>query len=147
VDVRTYLPDDLLVKVDITSMANSLEVRAPFLDHPLMEMAASLPPSLKIQVLQKKYLLKRAMADLLPVEILNRPKQGFIVPIDHWFRHDLQEMAYDTLLDPRSLGRGYFRPEVVRRLLDEHVRGVQNFHRQLWNLLMLELWHRCFIDR
>jgi asparagine synthase (glutamine-hydrolysing) len=147
VDVRTYLPDDLLVKVDITSMANSLEVRAPFLDHPLMEMAASLPPSLKIQGLEKKYLLKRAMADLLPVEILNRPKQGFIVPIDHWFRHDLQEMAYDTLLDPRSLGRGYFRPEVVRRLLDEHVRGVQNFHRQLWNLLMLELWHRCFIDR
>jgi asparagine synthase (glutamine-hydrolysing) len=110
-------------------------------------MAASLPPSLKIQGLEKKYLLKRAMADLLPVEILNRPKQGFIVPIDHWFRHDLQEMAYDTLLDPRSLGRGYFRPEVVRRLLDEHVRGVQNFHRQLWNLLMLELWHRCFIDR
>jgi asparagine synthase (glutamine-hydrolysing) len=147
VDVRTYLPDDLLVKVDITSMANSLEVRAPLLDHPLMEMAASLPPSLKIQGLEKKYLLKRAMADLLPVEILNRPKQGFIVPIDHWFRHDLQEMAYDTLLDPRSLGRGYFRPEVVRRLLDEHVRGVQNFHRQLWNLLMLELWHRCFIDR
>ena len=147
VDVRTYLPDDLLVKVDITSMANSLEVRAPFLDHPLMEMAASLPPSLKIQGLEKKYLLKRAMAELLPVEILNRPKQGFIVPIDHWFRHDLQEMAYDTLLDPRSLGRGYFRPEVVRRLLDEHVRGVQNFHRQLWNLLMLELWHRCFIDR
>ena len=147
VDVRTYLSDDLLVKVDITSMANSLEVRAPFLDHPLMEMAASLPPSLKIQGLEKKYLLKRAMAELLPVEILNRPKQGFIVPIDHWFRHDLQEMAYDTLLDPRSLGRGYFRPEVVRRLLDEHVRGVQNFHRQLWNLLMLELWHRCFIDR
>jgi len=147
VDVRTYLPDDLLVKVDITSMANSLEVRAPLLDHPLMEMAASLPPSLKIQGLEKKYLLKRAMADLLPVEILNRPKQGFIVPIDHWFRHDLAEMAYDTLLDPRSLGRGYFRPEVVRRLLDEHVRGVQNFHRQLWNLLMLELWHRCFIDR
>ena len=147
VDVRTYLPDDLLAKVDITSMANSLEVRAPLLDHPLMEMAASLPPSLKIQGLEKKYLLKRAMADLLPVEILNRPKQGFIVPIDHWFRHDLQEMAYDTLLDPRSLGRGYFRPGVVRRLLDEHVRGVQNFHRQLWNLLMLELWHRCFIDR
>jgi asparagine synthase (glutamine-hydrolysing) len=147
VDVRTYLPDDLLVKVDITSMANSLEVRAPLLDHPLMEMAASLPPSLKIQGLEKKYLLKRAMADLLPVEILNRPKQGFNVPIDHWFRHDLKEMAYDTLLDPRSLGRGYFRPEAVKRLLDEHVGGVQNFHRQLWNLLMLELWHRCFIDR
>ncbi len=146
VDVRTYLPDDLLVKVDITSMANSLEVRAPLLDHPLMEFAASLPPSFKIQGREKKYLLKRAMTDLLPTEILNRPKQGFNVPIDHWFRHDLREMAYDTLLDSRSLDRGYFRPEAVKRLLDEHVRGVQNFHRQLWNLLMLELWHRCFID-
>lgn len=147
VDVNTYLPDDLLAKVDITSMANSLEVRAPLLDHPLMEFAATLPPSLKIQGLDKKYLLKRAMADLLPAEILNRPKQGFIVPIDRWFRHDLQEMAYDTLLDSRSLGRGYFRPGAVKRLLDEHVGGVQNRHRQLWSLLMLELWHRCFIDQ
>lgn len=147
VDVNTYLPDDLLVKADITSMANSLEVRAPLLDHPLMEFAASLPPSLKIRGLEKKYLLKRAMADLLPPEILNRSKQGFIVPIDRWFRHDLQEMAYDTLLDSRSLARGYFRPDEVKRLLDEHVGGSQHRHRQLWSLLMLELWHRCFIDR
>ncbi|WP_337286651.1 asparagine synthase (glutamine-hydrolyzing) [Candidatus Methylomirabilis sp.] len=147
VDVNTYLPDDLLVKVDITSMANSLEVRAPLLDHPLMEFAAALPPSFKIQGVDKKYLLKRAMVDLLPAEILNRSKQGFIVPIDRWFRHDLQEMAYDTLLSSRSLRRGYFRPEAVKRLLDEHAGGAHDRHRQLWSLLMLELWHRCFIDQ
>jgi len=147
VDVRTYLPNDLLVKVDITSMANSVEIRCPFLDHPLMEFAASLPPSLKIRGLKKKYLLKRAVADLLPVEILDRPKQGFAVPIDQWFRHDLKEMAHDILLDPHSLGRGYFRAEAVRGLLDEHVTGVRHWHPQLWNLLMLELWHRACIDR
>ncbi|MBM2836839.1 MAG: asparagine synthase (glutamine-hydrolyzing) [candidate division NC10 bacterium] len=147
IDVRTYLPNDLLVKVDITSMANSVEIRCPFLDHPLMEFAASLPPSLKIRGLKKKYLLKRAVADLLPVEILDRPKQGFAVPIDEWFRHDLKEMAHDILLDPHSLGRGYFRAEAVRGLLDEHVKGVRHWHPQLWNLLMLELWHRAFIDQ
>jgi asparagine synthase (glutamine-hydrolysing) len=147
VDVRTYLPNDLLVKVDITSMANSVEIRCPFLDHPLIEFAASLPPSLKIRGLKKKYLLKRAVADLLPEEILDRPKQGFAVPIDQWFRHDLREMAHDILLDPHSLGRGYFRAEAVRGLLDEHVRGVRHWHPQLWSLLMLELWHRACIDR
>lgn len=147
VDVRTYLPNDLLVKVDITSMASSVEVRSPFLDHPLMEFAASLPPSLKIRGLEKKYLLKRAMADLLPEEILHRPKQGFAVPLEHWFRRDLREMAHDILLAPRCLGRGYFRAEAVKRLLDEHVRAVGRWHHQLWNLLMLELWHRACIDR
>jgi asparagine synthase (glutamine-hydrolysing) len=146
VDVRTYLPNDLLVKVDITSMANSVEVRCPFLDHPLMEFAASLPPSLKVRGLQTKYLLKLALADLLPEEILDRPKRGFGVPLDQWFRHDLKEMAYDTLLDSRSVGRGYFRTETVKRLLDEHVTGVRHWHPQLWNLLMLELWHRVCID-
>ncbi|MBI2902068.1 MAG: asparagine synthase (glutamine-hydrolyzing) [Candidatus Methylomirabilis oxyfera] len=147
VDVRTYLPNDLLVKVDITSMANSVEIRCPFLDDPLMEFAASLPPTLKIRGLKKKYLLKRAMADLLPEEILDRPKQGFAVPIDQWFRHDLRAMAHDTLLDPHSLGRGYFRAGAVKGLLDEHVKGVRHWHHQLWNLLMLELWHRACIDQ
>ncbi len=145
-DVRTYLPNDLLVKVDITSMANSIEVRSPFLDHPLMEFAAALPPSLKIRGVQKKYLLKQAMADLLPREILDRPKHGFAVPLHQWFRHDLVALAQDVLLNSRSIGRGYFRPGAVKRLLDEHVRGVGHWHEQLWSLLMLELWHRTFID-
>ena len=127
-------------------MASSVEVRSPFLDHPLMEFAASLAPSLKIRGLEKKYLLKRAMADLLPEEILHRPKQGFAVPLDQWFRRDLREMAHDILLAPRCLGRGYFRAEAVKRILDEHVSAVGRWHHQLWDLLMLELWHRAFID-
>jgi asparagine synthase (glutamine-hydrolysing) len=147
VDVKTYLPNDLLVKVDITSMANSMEVRSPFLDHPLMEFAASLPASLKIRGLKKKYLLKQSMADLLPAEILNRPKQGFAVPLDRWFRHELKEMVWDTLLDPRSLERSYFKADAVKRMLDEHARGLRQRHHQLWSLLMLELWHKACIDR
>ena len=97
-----------------------------------MEFAASLPPSLKIRGQKKKHLLKRGMADLLPREILNRPKQGFAIPLDLWFRRHLKEMAYDILLDPRSLERGYFRPDAVKRLLDEHVRGVGHWHHEVW---------------
>ncbi|MFN3477081.1 MAG: asparagine synthase-related protein, partial [Candidatus Methylomirabilales bacterium] len=82
-----------------------------------------------------------------PDEVIHRPKKGFGVPIDHWFRHDLREMAYDVLLDRRSLERGYFKREAIERLLDEHCRGKANWHYLLWNLLMLELWHRMFIDK
>lgn len=146
VDAALYLPDDLLVKVDIASMAHSLEARSPFLDHEFMEFAATIPSDLKVRGRTKKYILKRALADLLPGEILHRPKMGFGVPIDHWLRHDLREMAHDTLLAPRCLGRGYFRPETVERLLDEHTRGRANWHYLLWTLLMLELWHRTYID-
>ncbi len=146
VDVQMYLPDDLLVKVDIASMAHGLEARSPLLDHRFMEFAASLPSALKLKGHVQKYLLKKALKGLLPDEILQRPKKGFGVPIDHWFRHDLKEMAYDLLLDRRSLERGYFKREAVERLLDEHCRGKGNWHYLLWNLLMLELWHRMFID-
>jgi asparagine synthase (glutamine-hydrolysing) len=146
VDTALYLPDDLLVKVDIASMAHSLEARSPFLDHEFMEFAATIPSDLKLRGRAKKYILKRALAGLLPEEILHRPKMGFGVPIDHWLRHELREMAYDTLLGPRCLTRGYFRPEALRRLLDEHTRGVANWHYLLWTLLMLELWHRTYVD-
>jgi len=146
VDAALYLPDDLLVKVDTASMAHSLEARSPFLDHEFMEFAATIPSDLKVRGRTKKYILKRALADLLPAEILHRPKMGFGVPIDHWLRHDLREMAYDTLLAPRCLDRGYFRPETLRRLMDEHVRGRANWHYLLWTLLMLELWHRTYVD-
>ncbi len=146
VDAALYLPDDLLVKVDIASMAHSLEARSPFLDHEFMEFAATIPSDLKVRGRVKKYILKRALSGLLPEEILHRPKMGFGVPIDHWFRHELRELAHDTLLGPRCLGRGYFRPETVQRLLDEHIRGIANWHYLLWNLLMLELWHRTFVD-
>jgi len=146
VDAALYLPDDLLVKVDIASMAHSLEARSPFLDHEFMEFAATIPSDLKVQGREKKIILKRALQGLLPDEILHRPKMGFAVPIDHWLRHELKELAHDMLLSPRAQARGYFRPEAVRRLLDEHTRGTASWHSLLWTLLMLELWHQTFVD-
>ena len=145
-DVQLYLPDDLLVKVDIASMAHSLEVRSPFLDHKVVEFAARLPPELKLRGLVHKYLIKRIMKGILPGEILRRRKLGFGVPIDRWFRHELRDMAYDLLLDSRATGRGYFRPDAVRRYLDEHVQRRADHHHRLWSLLMLELWHRAYVD-
>ena len=146
VDAGLYLPDDLLVKVDIASMAHSLEARSPFLDHEFMEFAATIPFELKVRGRVKKYILKRALAGLLPDQILHRPKMGFGVPIDHWLRHELRDMAYDTLLSTQAVGRGYFRPDFVRRMLDEHVQRKAGWHYLLWTLLMLELWHRTYID-
>jgi asparagine synthase (glutamine-hydrolysing) len=146
-DVETYLPDDLLVKVDIATMAHGLEGRSPFLDHDLMEFCASLPSDLKLHGLTTKYLLKRALRGLLPAPVIDRPKQGFAVPIDRWLRGELRTMAHDVLLDARTLRRGYFHERVVRRLLEEHGRGVRGWHAQLWSLLVLELWHRMFVDR
>jgi asparagine synthase (glutamine-hydrolysing) len=146
-DVETYLPDDLLVKVDIATMTHGLEGRSPFLDHELMEYCASLPSDLKLRGRTPKYLLRRAVRGLLPADVIERPKQGFSVPIDRWFRQELQTMVHDVLLDARTLQRGYFREAVVRRLLDEHRRGVRGWHAELWSLLVLELWHRMFVDR
>ena len=146
VDVQSYLPDDLLVKVDVATMAYGLEARSPFLDQEVMEFCASLPPSMKLQGSVKKFLLKKAAKDLLPSDILNRSKMGFGVPIDHWFRNELREMAHDILLSPRAAQRGYFKTAVVERLLNEHVQKKRTWHYQLWNLLMLELWFRMFID-
>lgn len=145
-DVLSYLPDDLLVKMDIASMAHSLEVRSPLLDHEVVEFAASLPVELKLRGRRLKHLLKEAMRGVLPPGVLARRKMGFGVPIDRWFRQDLREMAYDTLLDARATGRGMLAPDQVRRYLDEHVSGRAHHHHRLWALLMLELWHRTFID-
>jgi asparagine synthase (glutamine-hydrolysing) len=146
VDVNNYLPDDLLVKVDIASMAHGLEARSPLLDHPLMEFAASLPSRLKMNGGIKKYILKEAVKPLLPREIIERPKMGFGVPLEHWFRDELKELAHDVLLSDTLRQRGYFHEPVIRRLLDEHTRGVRSWHYQLWNLLMFESWHRVFVD-
>jgi asparagine synthase (glutamine-hydrolysing) len=146
VDVGLYLPDDLLVKVDLASMAHGLEARSPFLDHEFMEFAASIPSDLKVRGRETKRILKRALADILPEPVLSRRKMGFGVPIDHWLRHELKDLAYETLLAPRAAARGYFRQETVRRLLDEHAAGRANWHYPLWTLLMLEQWHRTYID-
>jgi asparagine synthase (glutamine-hydrolysing) len=146
VDAGLYLPDDLLVKVDIASMAHSLEARSPFLDHEFMEFAATIPFELKVRGRIKKYILKQALAGLLPDQILHRPKMGFGVPIDHWLRHELKDMAYDTLLSSRAAGRGYFRPDTIRRMLDDHAAERCSWDALLWALLMLELWHRTYLD-
>src|SRR5215211_3929712 len=124
VDVRSYLPGDLLVKMDIASMASSLEARSPFLDHHLMQMAAHLPPSAKVRGLTTKAALKDAAATLVPEDVLRRPKQGFSVPLADWMRGRLGNIARDVLLERRTRERGSFRPQVVEGLLDEHATGA-----------------------
>ena len=145
-DIMTYLPNDLLVKVDIATMAVSLEARSPFLDHHVIEFAASLPEKLKLRGLTTKYLLKRVLKKLLPVENLQRSKMGFGVPIGHWFRGQMQPFLREVLLSEKALGRGLFKPQKVHQLVDQHTRGERDYSHQLWSLLMLELWFREFID-
>jgi len=146
-DVENYLPQDLMAKVDIASMANSLEVRAPLLDHRLMEFAARLPVRYKLSGQTSKRVLKAACADLLPPEIAARSKMGFGVPIGAWFRGSLKDFLYDTLCGGPALSRGLFAGAAVRALVDDHVHGGHDHAHPIWNLLMLELWHREFIDR
>jgi asparagine synthase (glutamine-hydrolysing) len=145
VDVSSYLPYDLLVKMDIATMANSLEARSPFLDHKVMEFAARLPCRYKVCGTTLKYLPKKLAARLLPAETFKRRKMGFGVPVGAWMRNELRPLLEDVLLSPRALGRGYFRPEAVRRLARAHLDGVQDYSFQLWALLWLELWHREFL--
>jgi len=147
VDIMSYLPDDLLVKVDIASMANSLEARSPFLDHKLMEFAASLPPHLKLNGIQSKYLLKKAFSSLLPRSVLHRKKMGFGVPIDRWLRNELKELTYQILLEKRTVERGLFKQQAVRMLVDEHMLKRADNSYRIWALLFLELWYRMFIDK
>ncbi len=145
VDFMRYLPDDLLFKVDIASMAHGLECRAPFLDHKLVEFIGRIPTDLKLRGFTTKYLLRRAFGEMLPPEILRRPKMGFGVPISDWFRGELQGYLRETLLDPAALRRGYFAPEAVRQLVEDHVAARADHGYRLWALLMFELWHRRFL--
>jgi asparagine synthase (glutamine-hydrolysing) len=145
-DIHSYLPDDLLVKVDVASMAHGLEARSPFLDHEFMEFAATIPAGMKLRHWQTKAILKSAMADRLPRELLHRPKMGFGVPIDRWLREDLRELAYDTLLSDKARARGLFRSVEIERLLDDHMSGRRANHYRIWALLFLEMWFRMWID-
>ena len=145
-DSKTYLPGDILTKVDRMSMAVSLEARAPLLDHKLIEFVTGIPASLKLAGLETKHLLKRAVKDLVPAEILNRPKQGFGVPIQEWINQQLRSRIRDTLSDARTRQRGYVDSRYLDVLLDEHERGRRDHSMGLWALLMLELWHRQFVD-
>ncbi|MGA2706441.1 MAG: asparagine synthase (glutamine-hydrolyzing) [Isosphaeraceae bacterium] len=145
-DVRSYLPYDLLVKMDIATMASSLEARSPFLDHQVMEFAARLPARYKLRGTTLKYLLKKVARKLLPAEILDRRKMGFGMPVGNWMRGELRPLLDDVLLSPRALARGYFRPEAVRQLVKENAQGPHDHSNQLWALLWLELWHQEFLD-
>ncbi|MBF0327719.1 MAG: asparagine synthase (glutamine-hydrolyzing) [Nitrospirae bacterium] len=145
-DVAMYLPEDLLVKVDIASMANSLECRSPFLDQEFMEFAAMIPSEYKLKGRSTKHILKESLRGILPDEVMFREKMGFGVPLDYWFRNELKDMAYDTLLGRQCVERGYFHKEYIQRILDEHVSGKWNWQNHIWSLLMLELWHQTFID-
>jgi asparagine synthase (glutamine-hydrolysing) len=145
-DTLLYLPNDLLTKVDIASMACSLEARSPFLDHRLVEFAATLPTEFKLRRGTSKYLVKRAMRGILPQAILTRPKMGFGVPVGRWLRGELRPLLEETLFSQRALGRGYFRTEGVRALVDRHVSGAADETPRIWGLLMLELWHQAFVD-
>jgi asparagine synthase (glutamine-hydrolysing) len=145
-DIANYLPDDLLTKFDIAGMAHALEARSPMVDHIFMEFVARLPSHFKLRGADKKHIFKRAVAPLVPREIIARPKQGFGVPISGWLKGPVRELMLDTLFSRASLGRGLFDPADVRRRIDEHDRGIGEHHPGLWTLLMLELWYERFID-
>jgi asparagine synthase (glutamine-hydrolysing) len=146
VDVETYLPGDLLVKMDVATMAHSLEVRSPLLDHEFMEFAASLPSALKLDGGTTKRVFKDALRPWLPEGILERGKMGFQVPLREWLRGPLRELPTQVLLDARSLERGWFREARVRGLIHDHAEGVRDNSRHLWALIQLELWLRTFVD-
>jgi asparagine synthase (glutamine-hydrolysing) len=147
VDLRFYLPDTLMTKTDIASMTHSLEARAPMLDHRFMEFAARIPAELKLKNGQiGKYILKKAAEPYLPKEVIYRKKMGFGVPIDHWFRNELRDMTRETLLSGCAINRGYFQKSYIETMLDRHQQG-ESWQYLIWNLLMLELWHRMFIDK
>jgi len=147
VDSATYLPGDLIAKIDIATMAHALEARSPLLDHEVLELAAALPAELKIRGREKKWILRRAMRGWIPDEILDRPKQGFSVPVSDWLRDELSAWAREVLLDPGTLARGWFRERGVRDMLGRHAAGWDAEAPRIWSLLVLELWQREVVER
>jgi asparagine synthase (glutamine-hydrolysing) len=146
VDTKLWLPDDLLARGDKTSMANSLEARVPLLDHHLVEFAAKVPPNLKLNGMKRKYLLKRVSARYLPDIIINRPKQGFPLPIVTWFREEAREFVGDILSTSKINERGLYNASYVEQMLSEHNSGFADNSLILWGLLNVELWYRNYID-
>jgi len=145
-DVKSWLPDDLLIKADKMTMATSIELRVPFLDHRVVEFGGTIPPRYRIKGWTTKHILKKAMEPYLPKEILYRGKMGFPTPLALMFKGEMRDYVSGVLGSDRSLDRGYFRPEAVRSMLAEHAAGTHDHHRVLWQLLVLEEWHRKFID-
>ncbi len=146
-DTKTYLPGDILTKVDRMSMAASLEARVPMLDHVFLEWVTSLTPRWKMGKMGQKYILTKLAERLgVPSQVLHRPKQGFALPLVYWMRHELKDLVLSLLLEPRSLQRGYFDELGVRRLLDAFFRGDTNDCHEIWRLMMFELWQRNFLE-
>jgi asparagine synthase (glutamine-hydrolysing) len=145
IDSKTWLPDDLLIKADKMTMANSIELRVPLLDHKVLEFAASLPPGMKLHGATTKYLLKKALSKRIPKEIRDRKKTGFPVPYGSWMRNELKDMVWDVLLDSRTINRGYFRRDGVEDLLQKNSNGM-DYSKEIFSLLSLELWHRTFLE-
>jgi len=144
VDLKTYLADDILVKVDRMSMAASLEARVPYLDPRIVEFALSLPPDLKMKGFRTKVLLKKTFRDDLPEEVQNRDKQGFSIPIKNWIRGELKPMMLDLLSERRIREQGLFQPAFVSRLVREHIEGTENHSHKLWALMVFEQWHEIY---
>jgi asparagine synthase (glutamine-hydrolysing) len=146
IDTKTWLPDDLLIKADKMTMASSVELRVPLLDHRVLEFAASLPPSLKLKGFSLKYILKKVLSQKLPKEIRNRKKTGFPVPYESWLRKDLKDVVWAVLTDRRTVERGYFRKEAVEGMLQASSDGT-NYSKEIFSLLTFELWQRTFLER
>jgi asparagine synthase (glutamine-hydrolysing) len=146
-DIRTYLADDILVKVDRMSMANSLEARSPFLDYRLVEFATSLPAHLKLNGLQTKYLLKRCMASKLPRNILVRRKEGFSIPMKNWLKHELRPLMSDLLSPGRIKQQGLFNVGHIQKLIGNHLKGVENNSHQIWPLMMFQIWQDSYLNQ
>jgi asparagine synthase (glutamine-hydrolysing) len=144
-DIKTYLTDDILVKVDRASMANSLEVRAPILDHKFMELVATIPSSLKLQGRNGKYIFKKALERILPNNILYRKKMGFGVPLADWFRNELKDLAYETIFNnPQD---DLFQKSTIEQIWRQHQNGFRDHSTPLWTLFMFRLWQQQFVNR
>ena len=146
IDYKTYLPNDILVKVDRASMSASLEAREPLLDHRLLEFVAQLPEHLKIKNGNKKYLLKQVVHDYVPKKMMDRPKMGFGVPVSKWLRNELKHYTYEYLSDKELEKHGLFRKEAVRNIISRFFEGDANYDGLYWHLLMFQMWYRRWID-
>ena len=145
VDIKSYLVDDILVKVDRMSMANSLEARVPFLDHRFVEFAATIPSHQRLHGKRTKHILKSALQHELPLKIIERGKEGFSIPIKNWIKNELKPMMLEALSEKNVKEKGYFDPQFVNRLVSEHLQGRENHSHRLWALMVFHMWHDLYL--